>query len=334
MRDDDLLLSIPNPEFGSGVIGVCDVCRKRQAVIVLEKERFQLCVIDFLNKTWTGVKSAPGAPLPPYRSERLWYPTAETRSGEAATVVLSPTKVVKHPIVLITPEVYGLTTTLLDAAIRCARAGCEVLLPDLQKSGAVGPSHHVTMRRGVATGAGVPLDHSKIRALTRLYLDGLAFLRTREMVDPEKVAIFGAGYGGALAASVAAQDPNVTALVVAYPTKVSPPESLRLVSAPVLFLGAGRDKNSVQSLRQYQEYLGTRGGRVDVLVAPDAKSPFLARDSKAYRLADAEAAWSRMDGFLRERLLPPPPKPAPPPPTAATPAPAIPPKAPTPAAAT
>ena len=79
MTDEDLLHHRPNSEFGSGVIGACDICGRRQAVIVLQKERYQLCVLDFLNKSWTGSTKKPGAPLPPYRSERIWFPTRAGR---------------------------------------------------------------------------------------------------------------------------------------------------------------------------------------------------------------------------------------------------------------
>ena len=61
MRDDDRLLNLTDAEFGTGVVGVCDICGTRQAVIVLKKERFKLCVLDFLNKTWLKTDKKPGS---------------------------------------------------------------------------------------------------------------------------------------------------------------------------------------------------------------------------------------------------------------------------------
>ena len=120
MTDADLMLTLPDLEFGSGIVGVCDVCGKRQAVIVLQKERYKLCVIDFLNKKWIGSSAKPGVPAPLFRSERIFFPTTSVKAGQAQAVVLSPTRVVKHPAVLITPDVHGLTTAILDGAIRLA----------------------------------------------------------------------------------------------------------------------------------------------------------------------------------------------------------------------
>ena len=327
-RDDDEMLLGQAPTFGSGVIGVCDVCGKRQAVIVLQKERFKLCVLDFLNKSWNRPGLTPGAPLPPYRSERVWFPTDTTTSGKAPAISLSPTKVVKHPVVLLTPDIYGLTTTVLDAAIRFARAGFEVLLPDVSKTSGVGPSDHVSMRLGARFRGGVPIDGPRLQRLRRLYADALSYAKTRELADPEKSAVFGASYGGSLAVTVAAADPSLSAVVLAYPVPVRPSDRLRLVSAPLLFLHAGRDPVSSASRKQVEASASEDRPTVRFVDFPQARHNFLARDLTAYRLDDAEAAWGASLDFLREKLLPPPPKPPSPPRPAATPvAPAAPPPA-------
>jgi len=241
MRDDDRLLNLPHVEYGSGVIGVCDVCGVRQAVIVLQKERFKLCVLDFLNKTWTHTKNAPGAPLPPYRSERIWYSTTALPGGRAPALLLSPTRPVRHPVALVTPDLYGITTSLLDGAIRLAREGFEVMLPDIAKSDGIGPGTHWSLRAGSRFGGGVPSSSPAVRTLTGLYADALTALREREMVDPAKTALVGLSYGGSLATILASQAASVGALALAYPVPLSPPELPRLVTAPVfLALGAWR----------------------------------------------------------------------------------------------
>ncbi|MGA8710235.1 MAG: dienelactone hydrolase family protein, partial [Thermoplasmata archaeon] len=145
MRDDDRLLNLTDAEFGTGVVGVCDICGTRQAVIVLKKERFKLCVLDFLNKTWLKTDKKPGVPALIYRSERVTFETGAVTSGKALAIVLSPTKVVKHPVVLLTPDVYGITTTLLDAAIRFAHEGFEVMIPDIVKTEGLGSGHHFAL---------------------------------------------------------------------------------------------------------------------------------------------------------------------------------------------
>ncbi|MCI4361187.1 MAG: dienelactone hydrolase family protein [Thermoplasmata archaeon] len=310
-RDDDELLSDPTLQFGSGVIGVCDVCGHRQAVIVLQKERFQLCVLDFLNKTWTRPGLTAGAPLPPYRSERIFFPTGAVPGGKAPGIVLTPTKLVRHPLVFMAPDIYGLTTSVLDGAIRFAREGFEVFLPDVSKTHGVGPSDHVSLRVGARFRGGVPLTAARTIHLRRLYTDGLRFLRDREMADPTKSAIVGLSYGGSLAIAIAAEDADLTAAVFAYPMPVRPSDQIGLVNASVLFVHAGADAMSRRARAQFESL----GAKIGVRYAdfPTAHHNFLARDLSAYDLPSAEAAWSQILAFVKEKLLPPPPKPPTPP---------------------
>ncbi|HZY71252.1 MAG TPA: dienelactone hydrolase family protein [Thermoplasmata archaeon] len=313
MRDDDRLLAQPDPEFGSGVIGVCDVCGVRQAVIVLQKERFKLCVIDFLNKKWTDTQAKPGAPLPPYRSDRVWFDSAVAPTGVAPAIVLSPTKVVRHPTVLITPDAYGLTTTLLDAAIRFARDGFEVLLPDVLKTPGFGPREHLTMSAGVRARGGVPLDAPRITRLLNLYSDALRYLRGRDMVDPEKAALFGASTGASLAAGLAARELKLGAVALAYPRPIRPAATWGLVTPPILLLRAGHDPLGRRAEEQIRAERKGFGGLLETAYFGSVRPHFLARDLKAYDMVVAEEAWRRIVGFVRGRLMPPPPKPPAPP---------------------
>jgi len=308
VRDDDKMLDLP-AEFGSGVVGVCDICGTRQAVIILSKERYKLCVIDFLNKTWLKSEKKPGAPAPLYRSDRVWFETEATPSGKAPAIVLSPTKTVKHPVLLVTPDVYGITTTLLDAAIRFAREGFEVLIPDVGKTDAIGPGHHVALRAGSRLSGGVSLRSKRVVGLLHLYTDALAALRARDMADPARTGLFGSSYGGSLALAVAAQDPKVGALVLAYPHPVSPPDLSKLVTAPILFVGGSNDRAAQRAKEQLRSTPRAAGSTLELLEPTGARHGFLARDLSAYDLDQAEQAWSRVLDFVKQRLLPPPPKP-------------------------
>jgi len=312
MRDDDRMMDLPN-EFGSGIVGVCDICGKRQAVIVLQKERYKLCVLDFLNKTWLKTDKSPGAPAPLYRSDRIWFDTRSVPEGKALAIVLTPTKLVRHPVVLITPDVYGLTTTLLDAAIRFARDGYEVLVPDTGKTPSVGPGHHLALRTGVRFRGGVSSRSKKVLGLVNLYVDALDFLRNRDMVDPAKSAVFGASYGGSLALAVAAQDTRLAAVGLAYPQPVAPPDLARLVTAPILYVGGTADPGAAKARQQLAAVAGPQGPRVEFVDLPGGAHGFLARDLPAYDLRLAEAAWGRILAFFRQQLQPPIPRPPAPP---------------------
>jgi len=320
MRDDDRLLNLPEVEFGSGVIGVCDICGSRQAVIVLSKERYKLCVLDFLNKTWIKTDKKPGAPAPLYRSDRVWFDTGAVASGRAQAIVLSPTKTVKHPVVLVTPDIYGITTTLLDAAIRFARDGFEVLLPDVFKTDGIGPGHAVALRSSAQFRGGVAVESARVAQLLHLYVDALEHLRGREMVDPGKAAVFGTSYGASLALGVAAQDTRLAAVVLAYPMPVRPADLAKLVSAPLLYVGGTADRSASKSRSQLAAIPATGKASFEFIEVPGARHNFLARDLSGYDVGRAEAAWARIEAFLKRQLLPPPPKP-----------PVMPPKPPTPA---
>jgi len=327
MRDDDRLLDIPEPEFGSGVIGVCDVCGQRQAVVVLLKERYRLCVLDFLNKTWIKSDKRPSAPAPVYRSERIWFPTDVTPDGKAPAIVLTPTKTVRHPVVLIAPDTYGITTTLLDAAIRFAREGFEVLLPDLGRTEGVGMAQYVALRAGRTVRGGVQASSASISRLVALYRDALRHLLGREMVDASRAAVFGTSYGGALALAVAAESTAVTAVAVAYPVPISPATLPGLVTAPLFLIRGDGDRIAERAERQVR----ASGAAVNstFVTIPGARHDFLSRDLGAYDVALAESAWTQLTGFLRARLMPPAPTPPPPPsrPASSGPSPAAAPRA-------
>ena len=312
MTDQDLLLNEPGHQFGSGIVGVCDVCGKRQAVIVLQRERYKLCVIDFLNKSWVDSKTTPGVPLPAYRSERIWYPTDATANGKAPAVMLTPTRVVKHPIALVTPDVYGLTTQLLDAGIHLARLGCEVMLPDVANQAGIGAAAHVAIHSGAYRG-GVSMQHPRTRKLVTLYEDAMSYLKQRAMVDPAKAAIYGASFGGSLAVAYAGQHHGLSAVVLAYPAPVKPFEYLGLLTAPVLVVSGGRDRLARESREQLAKAQMTFNLEVEHFYLPYARHDFLARDLRSYNLELAEMAWTKIEAFLRSRLFPPPPKPPAPP---------------------
>ncbi len=312
MRDDDRMMDLP-PEFGSGVVGVCDICGTRQAVIILAKERYKLCVIDFLNKTWIHGDKTPGAPLPLYRSERVWFETDETPDRLAPAVRLIPTKVARHPIVLVVPDVYGITTTLLDAAIRFAKEGFEVLIPDIGKTAKVGMREHFATRMTARFRGGVDIASRPVARLVRLHQDALDYLRTRDMVDPTKSAVFGTSYGASLALAVAAQDVQLGAAVLAYPAPTQPPGLAMLVTSPILFVDARADPISQRALAQFDSVRAGFKVPPEIAGFPDARRDFLARDLPTYDLPTAEAAWTRIVAFLKRILMPPPPRPPAPP---------------------
>jgi dienelactone hydrolase len=128
-------------------------------------------------------------------------------------------------------------------------------------------------------------------------------------------ALFGTSYGASLALSLAALDTRLSAVVVAYPLPVQPPQLGQLVSAPLLYVGGTADRRAARARRQ----LDAAGSAVKVPFqfedVPGGRHGFLSRDLSGYDLRRAELAWDLILTFLKRQLLPPPPKPpaAPPP---------------------
>ncbi len=153
------------------------------------------------------------------------------------------------------------------------------------------------------------MGSKKVIGLLHLYTDALAALRAREMVDPTKTALFGASYGASLALVLAAQDTKVAALVLAYPYPVSPPDLSKLVTAPILFIGGSRDRPAQNAKAQLVAAGRAPTATLELFEPSGVRHGFLARDLSAYDLPQAEAAWTRVLAFVKQRLLPAPPKP-------------------------
>jgi carboxymethylenebutenolidase len=310
MTDEDLLLERPVGEFGSGVVGICDVCHQRQAVIVLGKERFKLCVLDFLNKSWVKSEAKPEAPTAPFVSSREYLPCRAVPGGEVPVVVLSPTRVVKRASALVVPEVYGLTTQVLEAGVRLAHEGFEVVMPDFAKTPGINLGTYLWLRGYRMLYDSVPVSRTRRERYLRVLDSCREYVQSRNLVDPSRFGVLGVSYGGALALAYAAQTPEVNVVGLAYPFMIRPASWLRQMKAPVLAVYGSSDTLVAPSLLLLREAAARYGFPFDSLVLAGARHHFLNRDSKAYRVAEAELAWTRLMAHMRAGLEPP--KPAPP----------------------
>jgi carboxymethylenebutenolidase len=311
MPDEDLLLDIAKPEFGSGIVGVCDICHARQAVVVLTKERFKLCVQDFLNKAWIRSTEKPGALTLPFSSTTDFVQTSSVPGGVALSVHLKPTKTAKHPMVTVVPDVFGLTTQVLEAGIRFARAGYEVVMPDIARTPGFGLPKFI-MERGMrfVTGS-IPVSLSRRERLFRV-LDACRTVALKdESIDPSHQAVFGMSYGGALALAYAAEVPQLSAVAVAYPYSVSPASRLMTLKCPVFAMFGEKDSASSASCKKIRDAAAHWEAPIEFVVVPGASHHFLSREHSAYKVAAAEAGWREILAFLKDRLETPPKPPAP-----------------------
>lgn len=123
------------------------------------------------------------------RCEATWLPAAAddlTDAGRAPCVVMA----------------HGFGTTrdsgLLPFAERFAAAGCHVLVFDY---------------RGFGGSAGLPRQDVDHRRHREDYHAAVAWVRARDGVDPDRVALWGTSYSGGHVVVVAAQDPRIAAVV-------------------------------------------------------------------------------------------------------------------------
>jgi dienelactone hydrolase len=319
MPDEDLLLDNVQPVFGTGIVGVCDICHARQAVIVLSKERYKLCVQDFLNKSWLRTTEKPGALTLPFSSFTEYVPTRAVPGGQAISVRLKPTKTVKHPLVTIVTDIFGPTAEVLEAGIRFARAGYEVVIPDIGRTPGFGlPKHMFDWSMNALTGT-VPISASKRERLFKV-VDVCRRKALEDItVDPSHQAIFGISYGGALALAYATESTDLSAVVLAYPDGLPPQSRLATLKAPVFVMCGGKDKAAGTSSSKLESAAKKWGFPVEVCKIDGADRRFLSRDDPKYRVQVAEAGWRVMMFYLKDKFEPPPAAPAKPAPPAAAP---------------
>ena len=334
MPDEDLLLDIPHPEFGAGVVGVCDICHSRQAVIVLNKERFKLCVLDYLNKGWIRSDEKPAATTLPFVSTSEFVDSPAAPGGVAVSIHLKSLKTVKHPLVTIVPDVLGITAEVLEAAIRFARAGYDAVIPDLGRVPGVGLFDYGFQRGMHLVTGSVPVNTSRRARLFRVVDVCRVKALEDPMVDPKRQAVFGIGYGGALALAYAAETPDISGVALAYPRAVTPGAVLRAISCPVLAVYGEEDERSGHGFGRLKADAEAAGMDLHVSVIDGTAHAFFDRANRDFSVPAAEAGWSEILTFLKARLEPPPTvlkptpppvtKPSPPPKPAAAPAPPAP----------
>ncbi len=314
MTDEDLLLDHPEEAFGAGVVGPCDICGVRQAVIVLSKERYKLCVLDFLNKSWIKTTAAPAAHTAPFTSSTHFLPTRAVPGGVVPVIVLSPTKEVKHPSALVVPEVYGLTTQVIEAGVRLAHEGYEVAIPDFVRIHGMNLWTWAKLRSSKVLLDRVHISQSSRGRAYRLMEDCRKLLLSRPLVNPDRQALVGMSYGGSLALGYAAQTPSISGVAVAYQYMIHPESWLQYLHCPVFVVAGGSDPKVGPSLDAMRLAASRYGVNLGTMIVPGAGHHFMSRVHSTYRPELAETAWTRMMSFVNHCLSPPVPKMPPRPP--------------------
>ena len=149
-------------------------------------------------------------------------------------------------------EWWGLNDHIKDVARRFADEGYTVLAPDLYDG-------TVTKDAGEAGKLMQGLDQSKaIQALDA----AVDYLKSVKGVDANKIAITGFCMGGSFALLMATHNDSIKAAAPFY-GDVPPDDSLKNLSAPILFIGAENDQwitvDKMERLRNAMQINGKEG---------------------------------------------------------------------------
>jgi carboxymethylenebutenolidase len=234
------------------------------------------------------------------------------RSGyhEINAFLAVPSVAAPMPAILLAHDVYGLDEHMQDLAVRFAREGYAVLIPDFY-----------TTKGGPASASGSLIDSRTLRRQTPDLMavtdikNGLALFKKEDYVDANRVAVVGFGFGGTIALLSAAQVSGLAAAVnfygdVVYPRELisrtkpnSPLDLMGLIKCPLLsFYGAPDNIISSQEVSQLERTLRARGKVFELKTYPRVPNGFFNNSRPEYRAEAARDAFARTFNFLDRYL--------------------------------
>ncbi len=228
---------------------------------------------------------------PRLSAERIKYPGA---TGEVVAYFARPKGDEKLPGVVIIPEIYGLTPHIEDVTRRIALEGYLAMAPD-----------------PLTPLGGTPKDAQEARALTQKledqstiqnYLAAIKYLKTNPS-STGKVGVVGFCWGGGMANLVAANSPDVLAVVPYYGTRYAAPEDVRKIKASLLLHYAGLDEAVNKGIPTYEAALKKASIDYKMYMYEGAKHGFNNdTNPERYNKGAADLAWQRTIAFLKEKL--------------------------------
>lgn len=222
-------------------------------------------------------------------------------SGQAIPAYLArPARGGPFPAVVVVSEASGLNEHIRDICRRFAKLGYVAIAPDF------------FVRAGAIAAPADPVAVAKVLAATpdrQAVADvgaTVAYLKTREDVIGDRLAIVGYGWGGTIVWLACETYPDFRAGVAWYgalapaagapadPSRMWPLQSAGALHAPVLGLYAGADPDTaaVPAMRQALAAAGQSG--TEIIIYPDAQAGFAADDRASYSPADAQDGWMRL----------------------------------------
>jgi carboxymethylenebutenolidase len=227
-------------------------------------------------------------------AERVTY---DSPKGKISGYLVRPTAKGKRPAIIVIHENRGLNPHIEDVARRLAVEGFLVLAPDL-----------------LSVSGGTPPEEDKARELhaktdpkdiTAAAMAAVPFL----LAHPESngnVGVVGFCFGGGVANRMAAERPELKAVVVYYGPQV-PADQVPAIRAPLLLHYAGLDERINAGIAAYESALKANDKRYKIYMYPGVNHAFNNDTGGArYNKEAADLAWERTVAFFKENLGAPP----------------------------
>jgi carboxymethylenebutenolidase len=245
-----------------------------------------------------------GRPREP--QERLAEDELTAFGPHSAGIVRYPESDLPAPLVVVSPERYGLVQHTIDVAERFAAEGWVAISPDF----------YVGVRENDANRLPALPDDVVLRHIT----ETIAHARRDPRVDADRTGFYGVCRSGSWGLLAAADDPAVRAIIMLYGgaqkhewslsdnRTVPYEETIGASRAPVLGIFGERDHTmSVPDVTRLRDAFERHDRSYDLSIVRDMPHGWINDTMPGrYRAAEAEEVWSQMTGFLHEALDGPP----------------------------
>jgi carboxymethylenebutenolidase len=242
------------------------------------------------------IRFPSGVPLPSISDTSVdpYAPTRISMAPQVEGLQFMPQTTDRYPGLLLLHEWWGLTSQVKDVAVRLAREGYTVLVPNLYaRLGGM-----VTANAEVAASLmGQLKDPDALQDLT----SSCEFLNTQDRVQRNIHGVIGFGMGGSLAIRFACHRKRLRAAVAFYGKMVVPADLINNLACPLLYHQAGADdwvtKEEVEQLRRSAKEFGKQ---VEIRTYEAAPHAFCNESRKdVYRQETAADAWNATAEFLK-----------------------------------
>ncbi len=224
----------------------------------------------------------------------LHYPSADI---QMAAYLARPKAKGTYPGLIVIQEWWGLNEHIKDVTRRFAREGYIAVAPDLYSS----LSHKVTADPNEA---GRLMSSLKEEQALKDLKATVAHLKGLEGVDRGRLGVVGFCMGGTYALLLPCHSQEIRAAAPFYGQIPSPPDPLRNLACPVLYIYGDADGwITMTDVNRLQDGLKLYGKTGEVKIYPGAPHAFFNDTRKdVYRPTEAKDAWTRVRDFFARHL--------------------------------